>query len=185
MVYINSAGGHAVNVFIIVSGFVITHLILSKRESYFPFIIRRFFRIFPVFLFCTTLSVILIRFYVMIFMPPWGVHLGMKLTMLAEQQHHFPLHALLHLTMLHGVPPQEIVPFSSSTLLAPAWSLSLEWQFYLVAPFLVAPIWKARQSRWVPSLTVIALLAVSAAIRHNPFWHWLLRRFCFFRYDFS
>jgi peptidoglycan/LPS O-acetylase OafA/YrhL len=40
----------SVLVFVIVSGlFVITHVILQKQESYWPYITRRFFRIFPLF----------------------------------------------------------------------------------------------------------------------------------------
>jgi len=45
---------------------------------------------------------------------------------------------LAHLTMLHGAVPDQILPGSSITYLPPAWSISVEWQFYLVAPFLFA-----------------------------------------------
>jgi len=36
---------HAVCIFIIISGFVITHLLLEKQEDYLPYITRRFLRI--------------------------------------------------------------------------------------------------------------------------------------------
>lgn len=38
---IMTRGSTAVNVFIIVSGFVIVHLLISKREAYIPYIKRR------------------------------------------------------------------------------------------------------------------------------------------------
>jgi peptidoglycan/LPS O-acetylase OafA/YrhL len=36
--------------------------------------------------------------------------------------------------MLHGVVPNSILPHAAIALLVPAWSLSLEFQYYLVAP---------------------------------------------------
>jgi peptidoglycan/LPS O-acetylase OafA/YrhL len=41
-------GGRAVDVFLILSGFVITGTLLSKRDGYWQFIFRRFLRIYPV-----------------------------------------------------------------------------------------------------------------------------------------
>jgi peptidoglycan/LPS O-acetylase OafA/YrhL len=44
------------------------------------------------------------------------------------------LHTLAHVPMLHGVVPDAVLPHSSTAFLGPAWSISLEWQFYLIAP---------------------------------------------------
>src|SRR5262245_32686612 len=42
--------GHpAVLMFVIVSGFVITHLVIEKPEPYPSFVLRRFMRLFPLF----------------------------------------------------------------------------------------------------------------------------------------
>ncbi len=46
------AGDIAVDVFIIVSGFVITNLMLAKKETYLPYIVRRAFRIYPIYVLC-------------------------------------------------------------------------------------------------------------------------------------
>lgn len=43
-----------------------------------------------------------------------------------------------HLTMLHGAISENILPRSAIVFNSPAWSLSLEWQFYLVAPLALA-----------------------------------------------
>lgn len=49
-------GDVAVNAFIIVSGFVVTHLLMKKDEAYIPYIIRRVFRLWPVYLACITFA---------------------------------------------------------------------------------------------------------------------------------
>jgi peptidoglycan/LPS O-acetylase OafA/YrhL len=46
-----------VYLFVIISGFVITHLLLAKQQSYGPYIVRRLMRIAPVYLFCLALAI--------------------------------------------------------------------------------------------------------------------------------
>lgn len=52
-------GGVAVFVFIILSGFVITHLLFTKRERYLSYLVRRAFRLFPAYLVCLAISLAL------------------------------------------------------------------------------------------------------------------------------
>jgi peptidoglycan/LPS O-acetylase OafA/YrhL len=54
--------------------------------------------------------------------------------------------------MLHGAIPEELLPDAARSILPPAWSISLEWQFYLLAPLLLAGTAFRR-------FTVIALIA--------------------------
>ena len=49
-------GTLAVYVFMMISGFVITHLVLKSDENYLPYIIRRFFRLWPAHAVCFVLS---------------------------------------------------------------------------------------------------------------------------------
>jgi len=56
-------GNAAVNVLIIVSGFVITHLLLSRKEYYLPYVTRRWFRIFPIFFVSLLIAILLQPFY--------------------------------------------------------------------------------------------------------------------------
>jgi peptidoglycan/LPS O-acetylase OafA/YrhL len=69
-------------------------------------------------------------------------------------------HVLAHLTLLHGLIPQPILPYAYVTLLGPAWSLSTEWQFYLLIG-LIAPRHLGRFA--------LALLAVGAAWHALPY----------------
>lgn len=43
----------------------------------------------------------------------------------------------LHLFLLHGLAPVQVLPFAPYTFLGVAWSLSLEEQFYALAPLLL------------------------------------------------
>src|SRR5262245_38000974 len=51
-------GDFAVLVFVIMSGFVIAGLLLEKREKWLPFMVGRFFRIYPVYALGLTLSIV-------------------------------------------------------------------------------------------------------------------------------
>jgi peptidoglycan/LPS O-acetylase OafA/YrhL len=142
-------------VFVIVSGFVITHLVLEKEEPYLPYLTRRWFRIFPVFAVGCLLGYITLPFHIDV-MHRLSWHsstLDAVDSMVASQRAYLPWHIVAHALMLHGAIPEQILPFSSITFLPPAWSLSLEWQFYLVAPFVIAA---ARKSTvWAAALLAL------------------------------
>jgi peptidoglycan/LPS O-acetylase OafA/YrhL len=53
-----------------------------------------------------------------------------------QEQAAFGSHVFWKLTLLNGLLTREILPAATVTLLAPAWSITLEWQYYLVAPLL-------------------------------------------------
>lgn len=126
-----------VNIFICLSGFVITHLLLEKRESYGRYITRRAFRVFPIYWFALVCAIALSGAYQFVYQGDWISDLPMRLARQASTEAHFGTHLALHLGLLHGLVPDTWLPYSASSLLAPAWSLSLEWQFYLIAPLLV------------------------------------------------
>ena len=156
-------GDLAVQLFMIVSGFVITHLLIVKQEPYAPYIGRRFFRLMPLFLVLLVAAVATRSLYEITYATNELAHGAdyKAQRLLAEENYWFP-HLLLHLTLLHGLVPDTVLPFSSSTFLAPAWSLSLEWQFYLIAPVLVAGM-RSPRAAWL----VVLLLAASAVAMYG------------------
>lgn len=134
-----TSAGYAVDVFVILSGFVITHLLSTQPVSYREFITRRFFRLYPLFL--AALIVGLVTFHAV-----HGDYFRFaKLVQSDAQtpemwtgyQNNLVAHTLVSLTMLHGAIPSAWLPNAQAALVSPAWSVSLEWQFYLVFPALL------------------------------------------------
>jgi peptidoglycan/LPS O-acetylase OafA/YrhL len=67
------------------------------------------------------------------------------------------VHVLSHLTLLTGLIPPEILANATGTPLPPAWSVSLEWQYYLVAPLIAAMV---RSGSGVLLLGLVAYLGL-------------------------
>lgn len=131
--------GHAVSVFMILSGFVISFLLARQNESYGAFIFRRFFRLWPVFMIGLAMGVALNSSHQFIHaFAPWSDDQWIKqqLEIAQADRRAMGLNILFHIPMLHGAIPDPLLPFADSAFLGPAWSMSTEWQFYLVAPFL-------------------------------------------------
>jgi peptidoglycan/LPS O-acetylase OafA/YrhL len=127
----------AVETFIIISGFVITHILVEKRETYGLYIARRALRIYPAYLVALLLGLaaaglptILIDGYPR--QPPHEMHHYFLASLTIEK----PVHQLLlDLALLQG-----LMPWTQFGYVPAAWSLSLEWQYYLVAPLFVMAV---------------------------------------------
>jgi peptidoglycan/LPS O-acetylase OafA/YrhL len=136
--------GPAVETFMILSGFAITSLLDARREPYVRFIAGRAFRLFPVYLVCLGVAVGFARL-----VPGIVAKLdwrdtpyfdGVRVVSADEMAHPFA-HLAWHLGLLHGLPPRTLLLGSASAFLPPAWSISLEWQYYLVAPLVALAVW--------------------------------------------
>jgi peptidoglycan/LPS O-acetylase OafA/YrhL len=131
-----------VDIFVIISGFVIFFLLDKQRETYQQFIVRRFFRLFPVFVALFAISIPLSQLAI------WNVtHASQYLTpneierltgTMGSWWENIQWHLPLHLVMLHSLVPEVLLKGAPQAFLIPAWSISLEWQFYLVAPLAYA-----------------------------------------------
>src|SRR5271170_6155223 len=125
----NDSAQGAVDVFIILSGFVITHLLYSRPQSYRQFMIGRFFRIYPVYLVCLLLGLSTIGFVSsMLDHAPWHnapYFQAWLLPTVTAQSAHPLAHLVAHLTLLFGLIPEQLMPNASTTLLGPAWSITL------------------------------------------------------------
>jgi peptidoglycan/LPS O-acetylase OafA/YrhL len=168
---IRTAGNHAVLVFIIISGFVITHLVTERPEPYGTYLLRRFMRIFPLFAVTCAIGLFITNIYAdTISRVPWAADPTFawdleSINGTARSIHEFFwAHIFAHLTMLHGVISSNILPYSLYALNPPAWSISLEWQFYIVAPFVVVMAGKSRAI-----LLALIIAAIEIAFRFGAF----------------
>ena len=162
----------AVDVFIIISGFVIFFSLDNQRETYQQFITRRFFRLFPVFIVLFAIAIPLST------VGLWNVTHATQYVMpddiedrtdsigswWANIQWHLPL----HLAMMHGVVPEVLLKGAPQAFLIPAWSISLEWQFYLLAPLAYALSVSSRPFRRL-GLCAVCLLLFVAGRRVFPY----------------
>ena len=159
------SGGYAVDLFVIISGFVIFYLLDHKREGYIPYLIRRFFRLFPVFflLFIVAIPLSLLipdnaNSYSHLFV---GKNFP-RVEYVQSWWEHIELNIAAHFFMLHGIIPEVIAPGAPIAFLGPAWSISLEWQFYILAPALFILSSKIYRGCYSPSVSALIILSVTA-----------------------
>ncbi len=152
-------GGFAVQVFIVLSGFVIFLLLDQSHERYDQFIVRRACRLFPVYWFCLAASVLMVPMSIAAMERlPWCDQAFKERLQIFEQTNkNWTSHLLAHVTLLHGTVPNWILPRTGFAFIGQAWSVSVEWQFYLIAPFIYA-LAKSKRSLVVVGL-VVALVA--------------------------
>jgi peptidoglycan/LPS O-acetylase OafA/YrhL len=160
-------GVHAVDVFVLLSGFVIFKLLDARTETYGLFIVRRFLRLFPAYILLFLLAIPAsyvarndLALSSRYFTPAHAFEVA---TQFREWFQNIGWHTLLHFTMLHGAVPHSVLPEGPGAFLEPAWSISLEWQFYLVAPFAYALSASGNQKRLLFVNLAALLLFVLAA----------------------
>jgi len=109
--------GHAaVVLFMIVSGFVITNLLIDKQEPYTPYIVRRFFRLYPAYVVAALIGYLVSGLWVdVVTQVPWHDIAGWKtyaqsiIELEEEVRENLPWHLAAHAVMLHGLIPVEIL----------------------------------------------------------------------------
>ncbi len=149
-VFLLSQGRLGVEIFIFLSGFLMT--LILKDDALFGrlkgFYIRRFFRIAPSFYLAVLLYVVFRNYFTAgllnaeaIFGTPYKID---DLDQVVTWQT-----IGWHVSFLHGLFPEQ-----ATRIFGPAWSLSLEMQFYAVAPFCV---WFLRR-RPVATMSVLFVL---------------------------
>ncbi|MFG6417037.1 acyltransferase family protein [Roseateles sp. DC23W] len=132
-----------VNVFIALSGFVVFEMIRRRPVNYPQYIRSRAARIFPIYFFALVLALLLNEFRLEVLQSqPWRslAELAFISQRASDVRVDYAAHVAAHALMIHGLVPEALLPHAAQALLAPAWSLSLEWQFYLLAPAIYAGV---------------------------------------------
>lgn len=134
-----SMGGVAVDLFMMLSGFLMTHHYLLREDvkplnnskSWVEFWLRRFFRIAPLYYFILTIAFLLGPWIgdnrnAIAAVWPWTATLSVRYFDNSFEN------AITHITFIFGALPE----YSFRTPL-PDWSIGLEMQFYLIFPFIM------------------------------------------------
>lgn len=157
----------AVDGFMVITGFLMAyHYILRENEEPYlakdtiiKFWLRRFFRLYPVYLLAILSAYFLAKqsavyqseilmYFTGSLTNAWGI---------ASTTYEPSLATLItHLTFIHGLIPEFV-----SDLLGPAWSLSLEMQFYIIFPFLFTWFFTSRISERL-LLLIVSSIIISA-----------------------
>jgi peptidoglycan/LPS O-acetylase OafA/YrhL len=141
--FMASAGTVGVTLFLVLSGFLITRLLVAELErtgriDFRAFYLRRLRRLVPpLVLVMAVVTPILIGMGE----PVWGALSAITFTS--------------NFASMMGVPMH---------LVGQTWSLSMEEQFYLLWPLLLLAIWRRRPSRLVRVLAVLALIVAGHRI---------------------
>src|SRR4051812_15186017 len=129
-----SHGGAAVDVFFILSGLVIVRSLESFRYQPRPFLIARAARTFPVYLLMFAVAVAVQPVPTGFEAMPWiGPNSPARDIWSGGWPRNWLAEIAVHLPMLHGLFPHGILPNVWVSFLGAAWSLSTEWQFYVLA----------------------------------------------------
>ncbi|MFL6583235.1 MAG: acyltransferase family protein [Chthoniobacterales bacterium] len=154
----------AVDAFILLSGFAITRLVLVERETYRRYIWRRVCRIYPAYWVALAIAISLnglLAENLRHFLPAPAAQAYVQICEIGalRAQIDVPLHVFL----LHGLAPFSWLPAAPYTFLGVAWSLSLEEQFYFLAPAVISFATRAR-------VTAIALgvICLTTALCARP-----------------
>jgi len=137
--------------FVVISGFVITHLILLKREPYGVFLFRRYFRLMPV----MALAIVAAWFVDAFDIARWWPHkdTGFRL--------------LMQVTLMHGVMPEDLYTRAAQMFSGPAWSISLEWQYYLIAPLTVFALMRGGFWLFFPAIVLVVGFVSGVGFSHQ------------------
>jgi peptidoglycan/LPS O-acetylase OafA/YrhL len=144
--------GHAgVDLFFVLSGYLIYGSLIARRQRFVPFMLRRIERIYPTFL------LVLLTYLMLSFALP-------SRSKLPDSGWQAALYVIQNAALLPGI-------FRIPPIITVAWSLSYEMLFYLVVPVVVGVFGLRQRSReWRIAfiLCVAVLLAAYFAFEGGP-----------------
>lgn len=158
----------ALNLFFLLSGFAITRLLVVQREPFNRYMWRRVCRIVPPYWVALTAAIALNSWLAANLQRLPSTPDTQGLIMICDiAAARVWIDSALHYTLLHGLAPVPLLPWAPFTFLGAAWSLSLEWQFYCIAPFVLALAVRSRIA-----LTLLILLGAVGLAFADYWMHW-------------
>ena len=156
-------GSFAVDLFMIMSGFLMVHNFILRRSeekwerlsTFIFFWTRRFFRIAPIFYFAFCVSMLFsaqigaARMDIATFYPS-------SATAMARYEDHTLTNIIMHITLIFGYFPE----YASRTPL-PDWSIGLEWSYYALFPLIMLS-WRYGAIRTYIMATAISVILLKA-----------------------
>ncbi len=162
-----SHGEAAVDLFFALSGLVIVNSLEHFGCRFWPFMRARAWRLLPVYF--AVLALALVFYAWPLPAMPWlGVAAGQIQP--AALPRPFIWHLAAHLTLTQGLLPSGVLPYAFVTLLGPAWSLSTEWQFYVLIALVLPVLPGKRLERFTLGLLALGVVYHLLAPHLPPYW---------------
>ncbi|OYV33326.1 MAG: hypothetical protein B7Z80_24370 [Rhodospirillales bacterium 20-64-7] len=159
-------GEAAVDVFFALSGLVVINSLERFNYQAAPFLAGRARRLLPVYFVVLGLAVGLIWVGSPLPGMPWIAPASLQADFWAiGMPAQYLWHLLAHITLTQGLLPQGVLPWAYITLLGPAWSLSTEWQFYIVMAVLMR---RVRSLTWFGVLLLVVAVVYRATAGFLP-----------------
>lgn len=145
----------AVPAFIVISGFLLT-LPLRNRESRerwnsIQFLKRRCMRILPIYYTLLVILFVIVRWQ-------YVEHIPVTPRWFPAIPTEWPATLLSHVFLVHYW-----LPFANPSFDPPMWSLSVEWQLYMLLPLLIVPLYRRTGAKF-PLLCSVAICLLLLAV---------------------
>jgi peptidoglycan/LPS O-acetylase OafA/YrhL len=152
------------NLFMMVSGYSIYWLLDTRKASYGGFLAGRFFRIFPAYIMGLIAYSLMLDFSQRTYelVPNVSTFDELRLSYIYAAQSNPIAHFLVHLTLLQGLVPQSLLHNATWAIIPSAWSLTVEWQLYLIAPVVIVCL--STIDRLISQAVLVALVAAMLLI---------------------
>jgi len=161
-------GEAAVDLFFCLSGLVVVNSLERFGHRAAPFFAARAWRLLPVYWCVLAFAVALMFLGSPLPDMGWVAPGSMAASFWALQPpKEFVWDLALHVSLLHGLVPQGVLPWGFLALLGPAWSLSTEWQFYAV---MAAFLRRGRLAGFAYAMAALAVIYHAAAPFFLPYW---------------
>ena len=158
--------------FMMLSGFVIFAALDQRPTNWFNFMSRRFWRLFPVYVLCMGLAIVLFNMSTAVSNSNTLAIFGPEnLERLDDVERNFGLYLAADATLLQCLLPRAWFPFAHESFLPPTWSLTIEWLFYLVAPLLILLV-KSAKKITVGAIVAAGLMLIYFGSEHFTNWNY-------------